>query len=103
MKNSKYILILTALIILSFPLLASKPSSRFEKAATELLKKDIIARADKVLFEQPLTITSFVCKRSAGGIHDFWGVVQNMEFTQPFHGSSESDPQSACSKSCNMV
>ena len=53
-------------------LLAVKPFPRFEKEAIEFLRKDIIARADKVLFESPQTITMFVCTRSAGGIHDFY-------------------------------
>jgi len=53
-------------------LLAVKPFPRFEKEAIEFLRKDIIARADKVLFESPQTITMFVCIRSAGGIHDFY-------------------------------
>ncbi len=44
----------------------------FERSTIKILKKEIIVRADKALYEQPVTITDFVCKRSAGGIHDFY-------------------------------
>lgn len=40
--------------------------------AIKVLKKDIIIRADKVLFEKPVTITGILCERSAGGKHDFY-------------------------------
>lgn len=53
-------------------LLGVKLFPRFEKEVTEFLRKDIIAKADKVLFELPQTITMFTCTRSAGGIHDFY-------------------------------
>lgn len=72
MTNLKYISILLALMIFYHSLLAFTPSSRIEKEATEFLRKEIIARADKVLFESPQTVTMFICPRSAGGIHDFY-------------------------------
>jgi hypothetical protein len=50
----------------------SGSSTGFEKEAVKLLQKEIIVRADKLLTEVPQTITMFVCKRSAGGIHDFY-------------------------------
>jgi hypothetical protein len=37
-----------------------------------LLQKDVIARADLALKEEPQTVTLFVCSRSAGGKHDFY-------------------------------
>jgi hypothetical protein len=49
-----------------------RPAIRFEKEAAELLKKEVISRADKLLTELPQTITMYVCTRSAGGIHDFY-------------------------------
>lgn len=49
-----------------------KPYKKIERQAIKLLKNEIIARADKVLYEEPLTITSFICDRSAGGVHDFY-------------------------------
>jgi len=60
------------IIISSLCFLAFKPSTDFKKEAVSLLKSEIISRADKVLFEAPQTVTMFICKRSAGGIHDFY-------------------------------
>jgi hypothetical protein len=68
-------LILPAFILLScFSVRAeeAKPNSKYEKQAARLLKSEIIQRADKAMVEMPLTITGFACKRSAGGIHDFY-------------------------------
>jgi hypothetical protein len=48
------------------------PKPDFEKETIKLLRKDIIARADKLFTEVPQTVTMFVCSRSAGGIHDFY-------------------------------
>jgi hypothetical protein len=69
--------ILSALIFIFFltsflPVSGLKPSVRFEKETIKLLRKEIIARADKALTETPVTITMFLCSRSAGGIHDFY-------------------------------
>lgn len=72
MKNFKHKLSLLTFLIFPLSLHDSHATARFEKETIKFLKKEITARADKVLFEQPLTITSFVCKRSAGGIHDFF-------------------------------
>jgi hypothetical protein len=51
---------------------AFKPDRNIEKQTISLLRKEVIARADKSMVEKPVTITSYVCKRSAGGIHDFY-------------------------------
>jgi hypothetical protein len=72
MKKIKLITTLLTLIICSFSLLAFKPTGKFEKEAIELLNREIVAKADKVLYESPQTVTMFVCPRSAGGIHDFY-------------------------------
>ena len=63
-----YILISTISINSS----GNKPDKKIEKQAIRYLKSEIIARADKSLVEKPVTITDFVCERSAGGIHDFY-------------------------------
>ncbi len=71
----KKILLLPAFIILTgftVSTAEAEPNSKYEKQAAKLLKNEIIQRADKLMFEKPLTITGFVCKRSAGGIHDFY-------------------------------
>lgn len=73
MKKTFLIVILfTLTIIASDSLCALKTSSKFEKETIKLLKKEILVRADKVLFESSQTITMFICQRSAGGIHDFY-------------------------------
>jgi len=69
LKSISEFLSITVLIIL---ILAFKPSHDYKKEAVNLLKSEIISRADKVLFEAPQTVTMFICKRSAGGIHDFY-------------------------------
>lgn len=45
---------------------------QLEKEVTDLLRAEVIARADHALTEKPVTITSFVAERSAGTIHDFY-------------------------------
>ena len=67
--------IITFAVLLSFILVTAtgfKPDRKIEKQTVNFLKKDIIVRADKLLIEKPVTITSFICIRSAGGIHDFY-------------------------------
>ncbi|RYY12727.1 MAG: alginate lyase, partial [Chitinophagaceae bacterium] len=39
---------------------------------TETLRKQIIKNADWALTQQPLTVTAYPAKRSAGGLHDFY-------------------------------
>lgn len=43
-----------------------------KKQITDLLRSEIISRAEEALHEEPITITSFVAERSTGGIHDFY-------------------------------
>jgi hypothetical protein len=71
MRSLKYLL-LALTVICSIILPSYKQSLKIEKEAINYLNKEIISRADKVLYEKPVTITSFVCERSAGGIHDFF-------------------------------
>jgi hypothetical protein len=62
-------LVFTGFIISAF---APGPDKTIEKQAIRLLRTEIVSRADMVLNEKPVTITAFTCKRSAGGIHDFY-------------------------------
>jgi hypothetical protein len=73
MKNT-ISLALLQLFLLTYliPASAIKPSANFEKQIIKLLRKEIIARADRALIESPQTITMSVCSRSAGGVHDFY-------------------------------
>jgi hypothetical protein len=57
---------------LAIPVAGIKPDRSIERKVIDLLRNEIIARADKALLEKPQTITDFVCKSSAGGIHDFY-------------------------------
>lgn len=63
-------LIISFLILIPFQLSGSEGSVK--RQAIRLLRTEIINRADRVLFEKPVTITDFRCDRSAGGIHDFY-------------------------------
>lgn len=45
---------------------------RIKKEVITLLYSEVIIRGDNALSEKPVTITSFVSERSAGGIHDFY-------------------------------
>ena len=62
--------ILCFLILIPYSVSGSERSVK--RQVVRLLRTEIIARADKVLYEKPVTITSFYCDRSAGGIHDFY-------------------------------
>jgi hypothetical protein len=50
----------------------SIPDKKIKKEAVKSLREEIIHRADKLMTENPVTITDFICRRSAGGIHDFY-------------------------------
>ncbi len=64
--------ILFFLLLVSAQTFASLPDESFYKETLLLLKKQIILRADEALKMAPQTVTMFVSKRSAGGIHDFY-------------------------------
>ncbi len=66
----KLLTIINLLILLIQPVSGSGRS--IKRQAIRFLSTEIVARADKVLYEKPVTITSFYCDRSAGGIHDFY-------------------------------
>jgi hypothetical protein len=66
----KILMIFYLLIILHLPVSGSERSINHQ--TIRFLRNEIITRADKVLYEKPVTITAFRCDRSAGGIHDFY-------------------------------
>ena len=66
--SSGLFIVLTCAVLLSSYI----PYSAFEKKGIRLLKQQIISNADRFLNEKPVTITSSVCPRSAGGINDFY-------------------------------
>ena len=71
MKNPILISVILFLFI-SIDSPGISPDKKIEKKAIRFLREEIIARADKALVEKPITITDFVCSRSAGNIHDFY-------------------------------
>jgi len=66
------LLILLSVSVSMIPVSGITSGKNIERQALILLKSEIIARADKVFYENPQTITMYLCKRSAGGIHDFY-------------------------------
>jgi len=72
MNKLKYISGFISITVLIILFLAFRTSPDFKKETIKLLKKEIITRADNVLNESPQTVTMYTCKRSAGGIHDFY-------------------------------
>jgi hypothetical protein len=73
MKKPIIITIIILLFLSSFNKASGiKPADKFQNDAINILRSEIITRADRVLNEVPQTITMFVCMRSAGGIHDFY-------------------------------
>jgi len=68
--GSKILIIFNLLILLHLPVSGSERSIRHQ--TIKFLGAEIIACADKILYEKPVTITAFTCDRNAGGIHEFY-------------------------------
>lgn len=58
--------------IVLIPFLCTPAISQSMLMATDVLKEHIIAEASLALHQEPVTVTSSVCPRSAGGKHDFY-------------------------------
>ncbi|UVQ48940.1 alginate lyase family protein [Parabacteroides faecis] len=67
--NTKLLLLVS---IIAFVFCSCSHKTRLKKQVTDLLHSEIILRGNEALGEEPVTITSFVAERSAGGIHDFY-------------------------------
>ncbi|HEY0176448.1 MAG TPA: alginate lyase family protein, partial [Pedobacter sp.] len=65
----RYLIFLVPLILISWKT-GTPPSVKQQVTAT--LKKNILTEAAWALQQQPVTVTSTSCPRSAGGIHDFY-------------------------------
>ncbi|NWJ53114.1 MAG: alginate lyase family protein [Bacteroidetes bacterium] len=73
MKRFKVIAILWIYLqFLSTLISASNPKEATKKEVINLLRKEIILKANQLLKEKPQTITEFTCPRSAGGKNDFY-------------------------------
>jgi len=57
---------------LNISVFGAKAAGKIKNEAVKVLKSEILVRADLALTLEPQTITRYVCKRSAGGIHDFY-------------------------------
>jgi hypothetical protein len=57
------------LLLLSFQLFGQH---ELYNQVSSLLKREILAQAKNNVIEKPITVTSYYCERSAGGIHDFF-------------------------------
>lgn len=67
------LIVVTTLTQFSFKPDQSKPDrSPIEKAAEQILKKQIMAEAAWAMQQQPVTVTASFSPRSAGGKHDFF-------------------------------
>lgn len=60
------------LLSLLFGMLLPLSGQNALRTATQVLKKDILKRAEWALRQPPITVTSARCERSAGGLHDFY-------------------------------
>ncbi|RHU27163.1 MULTISPECIES: alginate lyase family protein [unclassified Parabacteroides] len=67
--NTKFLLLIS---ITAFIFCSCSVKTELKQQVSDLLRPEIILRGDDALGEEPVTITSFVAERSAGGIHDFY-------------------------------
>jgi hypothetical protein len=70
--NRRIIVLLLLFSIFNVPAFGAHPASDIKNEAVNVLRPEILARADLALKQVPQTITMFVCARSAGGKHDFY-------------------------------
>ena len=67
--NLKLLLLISATLLV---FCRCSDGTRLQKRVSDLLHTEIITRGDLALTQEPVTITSFVAERSAGGVHDFY-------------------------------
>lgn len=60
------------LLSLLFGILLPLSGQNALRTATQVLKKDMLNRAEWAIRQPPITVTSARCERSAGGLHDFY-------------------------------
>jgi hypothetical protein len=81
-KTDRILIVFLLLILINYPLYAadyktiSLPENQQKTDLSQLIidniRKETIEMADKMLDEKPETVTASTCKRSAGGLHDFY-------------------------------
>lgn len=71
-KSTGTFLILCLLLNLTINPLFAGDKSKLTQQVIKNIEKETILQADKMLSEKPVTVTASSCKRSAGGLHDFY-------------------------------
>jgi len=69
-RASSFLVLFVLLIHFVNPVLAS--NTGLEKQVIDNIRKETIERADRLMAEKPVTVSASHCKRSAGGLHDFY-------------------------------
>src|SRR5665647_66518 len=69
-RASSFLVLFVLLIHFVNPVLAEKTG--LSKQVIDNVRKETIERADRMMAEKPVTVTASHCKRSAGGLHDFY-------------------------------
>lgn len=72
MKKKYYILLLIIIGLISVFSSYVINNKDWNKKVELALKEDIARNAQWAMEQEPQTVTSFICERSAGGIHDFY-------------------------------
>lgn len=67
--NTKLLFLIS---IVGFVFISCSGREQLKKQVAGLLQSEIITRGNEALNQKPLTITSFIAERSAGGVHDFY-------------------------------
>lgn len=67
--NTKFLLLISITV---FVFSSCSHKARLKKQVSDLLCSEVVLRGNEALEEEPVTVTSFVAERSAGGIHDFY-------------------------------
>jgi hypothetical protein len=71
-KSTSTFLILFLLLNLTINPLFAGDKSKLAQQVIKNIEKETILLADKMIAEKPVTVTASSCKRSAGGLHDFY-------------------------------
>lgn len=71
-KYTGKVLILCLLLSLIINPASAEEKSKLGQLVLKNIEKETILQADRMMTEKPVTVTATHCKRSAGGLHDFY-------------------------------
>jgi hypothetical protein len=71
MQNCSILIVYVFLVLIINPVKAAD-NSKLSQQVIKNIEQETILQADKMLSEKPVTVTASSCKRSAGGLHDFY-------------------------------